>query len=136
LPEFEKELMEKEIIENRQWKLIVDGQIACVWATTFDDEHIWEEKNVDASIYIHRIATNPDFRGKNFVSIIVDWAKEYAKNNHKDFVRLDTVGNNLKLIELYKNAGFNFLGFYTLKDTSNLPSHYHVLPTCLFEIKL
>lgn len=135
-PEFEKELVEKEIAENHQWKLIIDGQIACVWATTFDDEYIWEERNADAAVYIHRIATNPDFRGQNFVSKIVDWAKVFAKNNHKDFVRLDTVGNNIKLIELYKKSGFNFLGFVKLKDTSKLPSHYHVLPACLFEIKL
>src|SRR5258705_3023328 len=78
-PEFKKQLVETEIAENRQWKLIIDKEIACVWATTFNDEQIWEERNADAAIYIHRIATNPSFRGKNFVAIIVEWASEYAK---------------------------------------------------------
>jgi ribosomal protein S18 acetylase RimI-like enzyme len=135
-PEFERELVETEIKENRQWKLIIDEKIACVWATTFSDEQIWEERNADAAIYIHRIATNPDFRGKNFVSIITEWAKEYAKNNSKDFVRLDTLGNNVKLIEHYTSSGFNFLGMFDLKSTAGLPSHYHHTPACLFEIKL
>ncbi|HEY0030823.1 MAG TPA: GNAT family N-acetyltransferase [Bacteroidia bacterium] len=134
-PEFERSLVETEIAENRQWKLIIDGEIACVWATTYSDPQIWEERNADAAIYIHRIATNPDFRGKNFVSMIVEWAKEFAKNNKKDFVRLDTLGNNVKLIEYYTNAGFNFLGMFDLKDTSNLPAHYQNIPACLFEIK-
>src|SRR2546428_6636970 len=77
--EFEKQLVEYEIAKNQQWKLIIDEQIACVWATTFSDEQIWEERNADAAVYIHRIATNPNFRGKKLVSAIVKWAKDYAK---------------------------------------------------------
>ena len=66
-PEFEKELIETEISEKRQWKILIDNQIACVWATTFDDPQIWEERNADPSVYIHRIATNPTFRGQSLV---------------------------------------------------------------------
>jgi ribosomal protein S18 acetylase RimI-like enzyme len=135
-PDFEKQLVETEIAENRQWKLIIDKSIACVWATTFSDEQIWEERNADAAIYIHRIATHPNFRGNNFVSLITEWAKVYAISNGKDFVRLDTLGNNIKLIEHYTNAGFRFLGIFDLKNTSGLPVHYHSTPACLFEIKL
>ena len=40
-PEFEKQLVETEIAENRQWKLIIENDVACVWATTFNDEQIW-----------------------------------------------------------------------------------------------
>ena len=135
-PTFKQQLVETEVAENRQWKLIIDGQVACVWATTFSDEQIWEARNADAAVYIHRIATNPAFRGNNFVGIIVQWAKEYAKQNNKDFVRLDTLGNNVRLIEHYTNAGFHFLGIFELKDTTGLPDHYHNVPACLFEIKL
>ena len=39
-PVFERQLVETEIAENRQWKLLIDGQIACLWATTFSDEQI------------------------------------------------------------------------------------------------
>jgi ribosomal protein S18 acetylase RimI-like enzyme len=135
-PEFERQLVETEIAENRQWKLLIDDEIACVWAITFSDEQIWEDKNKDAAIYIHRIATNPDHRGKNFVSVIVGWARKYAKSKGKDFIRLDTLGNNVKLIEHYTNAGFHFLGMFDLKDTSGLPAHYGTAPACLFEMKL
>ena len=136
-PEFERSLVEDEVAEERQWKIVSDGKIACVWAITFSDEQIWEERNKDAAIYIHRIATNPDFRGKNFVSVIVDWAKDYAKKLNKDFVRLDTLGNNVKLIEHYINAGFNFLGLFKLKSTEGLPGHYQNNdPACLFQIKI
>jgi ribosomal protein S18 acetylase RimI-like enzyme len=134
-PEFERGLVETEIAENRQWKLLIDGQIACVWATTFSDEQIWGEKNNETAVYIHRIATNPKFRGKNFVAIIVDWVKKYAIENQKQYVRLDTIGNNTKLIEVYTRAGFEFLGLFDLKNVSDLPIHYSQGPACLFQLK-
>ena len=136
-PTFKKSLVETEIAEKRQWKLVIDGIIACNWAVTFSDAEIWEERNNDAAVYIHRIATNPGCRGKNFVAIIVAWAKLFAKNNGKNFVRLDTLGNNVKLIEHYTNAGFKFLGIFKLANTQSLPEHYQKEPDCcLFEIKL
>ena len=42
---FERGLIEKEIAESRQWKILVDNEIACVFAITFEDESIWKEKN-------------------------------------------------------------------------------------------
>jgi ribosomal protein S18 acetylase RimI-like enzyme len=135
-PQFERQLVATEINEQRQWKLMIDQHIACVWATTFSDVQIWEEKDQDAAVYIHRIATSPNFRGQNFVNTIVAWARTYAQNNHKDYIRLDTLGHNVKLIEHYKNAGFTFLGMFDLKNTSELPAHYQTAPACLFEIEL
>ena len=136
-PKFEHSLVETELAENRQWKLLIDDAIACVWATTFSDAEIWEERNKDAAVYIHRIATNPAFRGQNFVGIIVEWAKQFAKDHQKDFVRLDTLGNNVKLIEHYTKAGFTFLGIHQLIHTTGLPLHYQKEPNCcLFELSL
>tara|TARA_R110000868_G_scaffold121097_4_gene321352 strand:- start:6688 stop:7197 length:510 start_codon:yes stop_codon:yes gene_type:complete len=136
-PNFERQLVETEVAENRQWKLIIDDQIACIWAITFNDPEIWEERDVDAAIYIHRIATNPNFRAHNFVKTLVDWAKQYAKSIKKDYIRLDTLGNNTGLIAHYTRAGFDFLGMYDLQSTAGLPQHYQdTKGCCLFQIKL
>lgn len=135
-PDFERKLVATEIKENRQFKLIIEGEIACVWAITFKDEQIWEKNTNDKALYIHRIATNPGFRGQDFVSKIVDWSKNYAAKNEIDFIRLDTLGNNTKLIAYYKKSGFNFLGMFALNNTEGLPAHYQNQPACLFEIKL
>jgi ribosomal protein S18 acetylase RimI-like enzyme len=135
-PHFKRQLVASEITEKRQWKLLLDNQIACVWAITFEDEQIWEERNADSAIYIHRIATNPDFRGQNFVATIVDWAKSYAYSLGKAYVRLDTIGENTRLIRHYTNAGFDFLGMFDMKNTEGLPEHYQSGQVALFEIKL
>ncbi len=133
-PHFDKKLIETEISENRQWKILINNQIACIWATNFSDPEIWEERNADPSIYIHRIATNPIFRGQNLVEEIVKWSKRYAEDNEKEFIRMDTVGENKGLIKYYQKCGFDFLGLSKLKDTDNLPAHYHNATVCLFQM--
>ena len=135
-PEFDYKMVEDEIAENRQWKLMIDGEIACIWATTFTDPLIWEERNIDPSVYIHRIATNEHCRGRNFVIDVVKWSKNYAALNDKKFVRLDTVGLNEKLIAHYTKCGFSFLELTKLKDTNGLPAHYHNADISLFELEV
>lgn len=135
-PEFNQDLIATEVVENRQFKLVIENKIACIWAITFSDPQIWEGSENDSAIYIHRIATNSDFRGNNFVQAIVDWAKEYAEKQNKKFIRMDTCGNNERLINHYKSCGFNYLGMKRLKNTSELPSHYHNAEVCFFEIEL
>jgi ribosomal protein S18 acetylase RimI-like enzyme len=135
-PEFDRNLIETEIAEKRQWQIVINNQVACVWATTFSDPQIWEAQREDPAVYIHRIATNPNFRGQNLVGTIVNWAKIYAKENNKKFIRMDTVGNNQGLIAYYKKCGFDFLGLLKLKNTTGLPAHYIDATVSLFEIEL
>jgi hypothetical protein len=110
-PKFERSFVEKEIRENRQWKIMIGNEIACNWSITFEDKEIWGEKDYNNSIYIHRLAANPAFRGNRFIDVIVPWAKAYALSKGRRYVRLDTLGNNTRLIEYYTSAGFDFLGF-------------------------
>ncbi|MVX34396.1 GNAT family N-acetyltransferase [Myroides sp. LoEW2-1] len=135
-PIFKDSLIESEIKQNRQWKLVIDGQIACIWATTFSDPQIWQEKNSDPAVYIHRIATHPNFRGRQLVQHIVNWAKDYASANDKAYIRMDTVGENTSLITYYQRCGFAFLGLSKLNDTEGLPMHYDNAIVSLFEISL
>ena len=43
-PHFQPQLIETEIREKRQWKMIVDNKIVCVWAITESDPQIWKKK--------------------------------------------------------------------------------------------
>lgn len=135
-PQFDKAMVSTEVAQNRQFKLVIEDQMACVWAITYSDPQIWEDVDSDTSIFIHRIATNPNFRGHNFVKIIVDWAIHLAKEQNKQFIRMDTCGKNEGLIKNYQSCGFEFLGTKKLKDVSDLPTHYHNVDVCFFEIKL
>lgn len=131
--QFKRELIETEIAESRQWKMMIGTRTACVWATTFSDPQIWGKRDNDPAIYIHRIATNPEFGGNNLVAKIVKWAEQYAYKNAKEYIRMDTVGENYGLIEHYKKCGFEYLGYFKLDSTEGLPEHYTLADVCLFE---
>jgi hypothetical protein len=64
----------------------------------------------------------------------VQWAKEYAQQTQKKYVRLDTIGENHGLIAHYTACGFTYLGLTRLTDTAGLPSHYHNATVSLFEL--
>ena len=132
-PEFSRDLVVQEIEEQRQWKLILEGQIACIWATTLNDAVIWGKEHEAPAVYIHRIATSPDFRGQHLVKHLVNWADQYCIDNGLRYVRMDTVGLNQGLIAHYKKLGFEFLGTKELEHTDGLPDHYNQGPVCLFQ---
>lgn len=130
----EREMVEQEIQEKRQWKMVIDGQVVCIFAITYNDPIIWKEKDRDPSLYLHRIVTHPAHRGKFFVKDIIAWALEFARKQGKQFIRMDTFGDNQKLIDYYVASGFNFLGLTTLGAADNLPKHYANASLSLFEI--
>ena len=133
---FDKAMVLKEIEENRQWKIMIDGTVACVFMTARNDRAIWDEKDADAAIYIHRISTNPDFRGRGFVKLITNWAIDYAKANSIDYVRLDTWQDNARLHSIYQNAGYAYVGKKVIIPSADLPKHYWGTTLGLFEIKV
>jgi ribosomal protein S18 acetylase RimI-like enzyme len=133
---FEREFIEKEIAEKRHWKITIDEQIACIFSTSSDDSLIWQEKNNEKSIYLHRVAVNPEFREVKFFPKVVEWLRVHAKNLDKKYIRMDTWSDNQKLFDYYKRLGFKFLGVMSLRNSSNLPKHYEGIAVSLFEMKI
>ena len=133
---FERSLVETEIAEGRQWKIVSEGKVLCIFAITFNDPLIWNEKDKDPAIYIHRIVTNPRFRGGAYVREIVKWSKDYARSINKKYIRMDTWGDNEKLKEYYVSCGFEYLGITRMENTDGLPKHYEGLSLSLFEIQV
>ncbi|AOC94471.1 Acetyltransferase (GNAT) family protein [Flavobacterium anhuiense] len=133
---FERALIEKEIAENRHYIIKEGIEIACTFVITFNDLIIWKEASKDPAIYLHRIATNPKFRGRSYVKKIIEWAKEYAKQKGKEYIRLDTHSGNERINKYYSSCGFTYKGISTIEWTNELPEHYKEGSFSLFEIKL
>jgi len=132
---FSRGLIETEVEEHRQFKILVDGVVACIFAVTFDDKLIWGDRDKD-SIYIHRIVTHPEFRGYAFVKEIIKWAREFASGRGIKFIRMDTWADNEKLLDYYTGCGFDYVGVVTMEKTEGLPKHYEGISLSLFEIKV
>lgn len=135
-PTIDRNLVKQELSEGRQWKMVHQGQIVCVWVVAFEDPQIWGERSNQPSVFIHRIANHPQFRGRGFVGNIVEWAKHLYSGGPIQFIRLDTVGHNEGLIQVYTSHGFTLLDPVELEDTTGLPSHYNDGKVYLFEIEL
>ena len=133
---FERALIEKEIAEDRHFIIKEENQIACTFVLTFNDLIIWKEASEDAAVYLHRIATNPKFRGQSYVKRIIEWLKQYAKENKKEYIRLDTHSGNERINKYYTSCGFTYKGISTIEWTTELPEHYKEGSFSLFEIKL
>jgi GNAT superfamily N-acetyltransferase len=133
---FERLLVETEIEKGLQYKIVIDGQIACIFAIAFNDAIFWGERDLQPSIYLHRVVTNPAFRGNAFMSVIVAWAKEYCKQHNRQFIRMDTWGDNQRLIDYYQQCGFKYLETINLQNTEGLPAHYTAMELALFEIEV
>lgn len=133
---FERSLIEREVAEGRQWKIIKEGKIACIFAVEFSDPLIWKEKNGDPSIYLHRIVSHSQFRGSNFMLAIVDWAKDFGQADSRQFIRMDTWGDNPHLINYYVKSGFRHVGFSTPDHSPDLPKHYEGINLALLELTI
>jgi ribosomal protein S18 acetylase RimI-like enzyme len=135
-PPFADQLVMADIKEKRLFKIEIDQRIAAVFTITEEDALIWAGKDHDSALYIHRIATHPKYRGRHLVKHIVAWTKARARDQKRPFIRLDTVGENTRLIDYYQSCGFTFLGMYTLANTERLPAHYAKGGCCLFELRV
>ena len=133
---FDLELIKREIAENRQYKILVDGEVGCIFVVTFNDPQIWKERDEQPAIYLHRIVTHPNFRGTGFVKLITEWAIDFAKTNQLLFVRMDTWAENDKLVNYYKKFGFLDAGTIKISADSGLPKHYEGITLQLFEISI
>ncbi len=136
-PMFERQLIEADIREKRHWKILEGDVIVCILSVMYNDLIIWgKEKDKDPSVYLHRIAVNPDFKGKKIMSVIKNWAIEHAKEKSKKFVRMDTWGKNENLRNYYIACGFNYIGQQFLAEVEGVPRHYGGSELSLFEIKI
>lgn len=134
---FDRAMIETEIAEHRHFKIILEEQTACIFSLSFDDAIIWgDDDHNRSSVYIHRIVTNPAFRGRRFLTYIKNWALNYASVHNKNRVRMDTWGDNKKLIDYYIESGFTYVGLKQMEKADNLPKHYEGVSLSLFEIKI
>jgi GNAT superfamily N-acetyltransferase len=130
-----EEQLRGEIAGHLHWKIMEGDRIAAFFSIAFTDRLVWDERDADPAIYLHRIVTNPDFRGRGFVTAISDWAEAYGRQAGKAFIRLDTNRDNVRLNTYYQQCGYTYRGIKQFHDTTNplVPKHYFGSGLSLYE---
>jgi GNAT superfamily N-acetyltransferase len=135
-PRFSEEMILSEIEEKRHWKIIDHGQVACIFSVLYADPLIWgDERDKEPSVYLHRIAVNPVFKGRNMMELVRDWALDHARSAGRRFVRMDTWGHNENLRNYYIRCGFRYIGQQEMPIVDGLPLHYGGSVLSLFQIE-
>jgi hypothetical protein len=110
-----------------------DNVLAGYFSLALSDELIWEEKERGDAIYIHRMCVNPMCKGKNLTASVLAWAYGYVTGAGRKFIRMDTWGDNHRLVNYYVACGFRHIGNRRLGSVPDLPSHYSHANLALFE---
>ena len=130
----DKEALQNDINKKLQFKLETDIDILCIFSIQYSDPYIWRDRDKNDAIYLHRIVVDPKFKGLKLFKKVLIWAIEFAKQNNRKFIRMDTWADNYQLIEYYKSFGFSFVENYKTSDIMELPIQNRNLDVALLEM--
>ena len=133
-PSFSRELATQEIEARNHYSVFsAKAELIGYFSVVHSDPIIWEKKEKGDSIYIHRMVVNQKVKGSGFANFVFKWSVKHAQEIGLNFVRMDTWGENIELLNHYIKCGFNHIGFKQLGLTPSLPSHYNNIKVALFE---
>ncbi|MBM6618038.1 GNAT family N-acetyltransferase [Bacillus sp. RD4P76] len=73
------------------------------------DVHIFGSDSLNNSLYLHRLAICPSYMGQGLGTRLLEWIQT-TYHNEKDWLKLDCVATNKKLVSFYKDNGFEEIG--------------------------
>ncbi|PKD21553.1 GNAT family acetyltransferase [Salegentibacter salinarum] len=79
------------------------------------------------NLYVHRLATHPEFWGYGYARKMMDFAEELAKKSNFISIRLDTFSKNLRNQKFYENRGYRKLGDVYFPHKNEHPFHCYEL---------
>lgn len=80
---------------------------------TWSDPY-WPDDNLAG--YVHSMAVRPAMQGKNIGGAILSWAARKARQQDRQFLRLDCLSGNGRLRRYYEEQGFIYRGEATDRD--------------------
>lgn len=126
--------LQKDIENGLQFKIQHEQDIVCIFSIQYNDPFIWHSRDQNDAIYLHRIVTNPIFKGQRIFNRVLTWAIQFAKQNNKTYLRMDTWADNHQLIDYYKTFGFRFVENYQTTATEELPLQNRNINVALLEL--
>lgn len=99
---YDKDYFKNQINTNLMYIAKYDETIAGCMLLKNKDEDYWQDD--EPSYYIHHLAT--DILYKGIGKSLINFAINKARNDNKEYLRLDCFKSNIKLNNYYKNLGF------------------------------
>ncbi|MBO6046402.1 MAG: GNAT family N-acetyltransferase [Erysipelotrichaceae bacterium] len=123
----------EDIQKENSYKLMNDGHLVGTAYIAVEDEPTYHEiigqwltKN-EPYVVIHRIALDPNFKGRSAASQFVKYAISLAKNNQCGSIRIDTHLDNQSMRHFLKKNGFSECGIIHLLDGAKRIAYERVI---------
>ncbi len=97
------------IDSGQAYLALVHGEPAGAVRLSGKHEIPWEDRQ-DRSLYVHSLAVRPKFSGLGVGRAMLQFTENLAREQGKEFVRLDCMAENPRLRQYYVNAEFHDLG--------------------------
>lgn len=119
-------------IKNNELLVFTKGAllVGCIaLCTKMDDVYKdvkWLTKDVK-SLYVHRLAVDPQFQKKGIGKKLMDYAEDFAKKNNFISIRLDTFSKNKNNMRFYERRGYKRLEEVFFPKQSKFPFYCYEL---------
>lgn len=119
-------------IKNNELLVFSKGAllVGCIaLCTKMDDVYKdvkWLTKDVK-SLYVHRLAVDPQFQKKGIGKKLMDYAEDFAKKNNFISIRLDTFSKNKNNMRFYERRGYKRLEKVFFPEQSRFPFYCYEL---------
>lgn len=133
---YDKDALAAEIAHHLQYKIVNGSEILGVFSISYTDPGTWGERDTGNALFLHRTITNPNFKGQRVFERIRNWAIQFAKEKHLDYIRMDTWTDNPQLIAYYESYGFNVVAERITPNVPELPEQNRNLNVTLLEMKI
>lgn len=110
---------EKDITDDVLWVAEINNTVAGFAALTTDQADEYAECGWDLaeiSLVPHRVAVDPEFRGKGIARKFMIKSEELARAAGYKYVRVDTNIRNLAMQGLFKSLGYEYGGEVCFKN--------------------
>ena len=102
-------VFERDVELAQLWVAEIDGEIGGVAAITTDQEPEYANVGWDISepaIVVHRVAVDPEFRGKGIAAALMVQAEKVARARGISVLRVDTNTQNQATQKLFPKLGY------------------------------
>jgi ribosomal protein S18 acetylase RimI-like enzyme len=112
------EVFERDVALDQLWVAEIDGNIAGVSAITTDQDTGYADCGWDineTAIVIHRLAVDPDYRGRGIAEALLVEAEHEAIRRNILVLRIDTNTKNQATQKLFPKLGYLYAGEISLE---------------------
>ena len=80
---YDKAALTADLRQKIQYKLCINHEIAMVFSVFMSDPNMWGEREQGDAIYLHRIISNPTYKGQSLLQYVIDWSILVVKQHQR-----------------------------------------------------